>query len=478
MGTSAPDNDDVTRPERCDLLIRNAVVLTMNPERLIYSPGAIAISGRTIRAVGRELDVVPRFEPVRTIDAGGAPVHPGFIDGHVHMSHVNARGAFPDTVSFEDGMRYYKDWNNSFDEEDELASAALACLEMVRNGTTCVMEAGTAIYPDQVAEVMESIGIRGLVADPWLWDNPDYPSAAEQTRTPIDRERSLSLLGQQLKRNRDPDALVRGHVSIYGIGTATDELMLAAKACADANGTTLNAHQSFAWADAEIDDQRLGKHPLVHWAEIGALGPNVLLTHMNVLRDDEIPPILESGLGITWCVTSSAIWAVGGTAHGRHDELFRRGVNVMFGSDSGNSSLRFDLTQQAVVAILTSREKRLDRRALGPAQAFEMLTIAGARAIGLDSMIGSIEPGKRADLVIRRTDIPEVQPGLDVLQGLVLSQASKSVDTVVVDGQIVVEHGHSTRVDEGAVYARMRASARKMLLRVGLDAAPEWPVVS
>ena len=108
--------------------------------------GAVCLV-KAFTGVRWEMPVAGRYAAVRVIDAGGAAVHPGFVDGHVHLSHVNARGAFPDTVSFADGMRYYKDWNNSFEAEDEVASSFLACLEMVRNGTTCVMEAGTAIYP-------------------------------------------------------------------------------------------------------------------------------------------------------------------------------------------------------------------------------------------------------------------------------------------------------------------------------------------
>lgn len=459
----------------CDLLIQNACVLTLDPNRTIYPNGAIAIDGRDIVAVGPSREIVPRFRGRRILDARGAAAHPGFIDTHVHLSHVNARGAFPDTLSFDEGMHFYTAWLNGLEDDDEYASAIHAALEMVRNGTTCFVEAGTAFEPDVIASAAEAAGIRALVADSWLWDVESYPGASKMHRRPVSRERSLRLLGGQLARNKDPHALVRGHVAIYGMGTASDELMLAAKDCADRNGTTFNQHQSFADADAAADDARLGQYPLVYYEKLGVLGPNCLFTHMNVIRDDEVAPILQSGMAVTWCLTSAMIWGVGGPFRGRHDEFHRKGVRVALGSDSGNSALRFDLTQQAVLAVLTARDKRIQRDALSPEDALEMLTISAARALKLERMLGSLEPGKRADLVIRTTNIPEAQPGLDEIQGIVLSQGSKSVDTVLIDGTIVVKGGHSTRLDEDLVYARLRESARRVISRIGMTAPSRWP---
>jgi 5-methylthioadenosine/S-adenosylhomocysteine deaminase len=272
--------------------------------------------------------------------------------------------------------------------------------------------------------------------------------------------------------------LIRGHVSVYGMGASSDELMRAAKATADAGGVTFSQHQSFARGDVAADNNRYGKPPLVHYREIGVLGPNCLFTHMNHLGDDEADAVIESSMGITWCLTSSMIWGAGGTAHGRHDELYKRGCKVALGSDSGNSALRFDLNQQAVLTVLTARDKRCDRAALGPEDALAMLTISGARAIGLAKKIGSIEVGKRADIVLRSPDTPEAQPALDEVQALVLSHGAKSVDTVLVDGRIVVRKGRHTLLDEQQVHARLRESARRMLKRIGMNAEPAWPRVN
>ncbi len=462
-------------PQACDTIIQNARVISMNERREIFPKGAIAIAGNRIAAVGPEREVLPAWTARRVLDAQGGLVHPGYIDSHVHTTLVNSRGAFPDSMGWKDGMEFYDRWWNATEDADEYASALHAFVEMLANGTTCIMETGTAIQPDVVAGAMQDAGIRGLVADSWMSDVAE-PGAGLRKR-PATTQRCLAELGGQLKRNKDPDALVRGHVAVYGMGASSDELMLAAKAAADVGGVTFSQHQSFSRGDTAADEKRYGKHPLVHYAEIGALGPNCLFTHMNIIRDDEADAIIASGMGITWCLTSSMIWGAGGTAHGRHDELYKRGCKVALGSDSGNSALRFDLNQQGVLTVLTSRDKRRDRTALGPEDALTMLTIGGAKAIGRDADIGSLEVGKRADIVLRSPDSNEAQPALDEVQGLVLSHGPKSVDTVLVDGRVVVRKGRHTQLDELQVQAKVRESARRMLGRIGMNALPAWPRV-
>ena len=464
-------------PKTCHLMIQNACVITMDAERRVFPSGSIAISDRDIVGAGPTREIATRFRGRRTIDAEGGIVHPGYIDTHVHASLMNARGAFPDTLSWEKSNEFYSAWWNEIGTEDEYASGLHAFVEMVRNGTTCVMDSGTALEPDVLAQAMEASGIRGLVTDLWLWDVEGYPGADAMKRRPVSRKRSLASLGGQLFRNKDGAARVRGYVGLFGIGACSDELMLAAKEVADKGRVTLSQHQSFGATDTGADDARFGRHPLVHFAEIGTLGPNCLFTHMNVIRDDEMTCIVESGMAITWCLTSSMIWGNGGTFRGRQDEMHRSGVTVALGCDAGNSALRYDLSQQGVLTVLTTREKRMKRDALTPEDALEMLTIAGAKGVGLGDLIGSIEPGKRADLVIRSPHVPEMQPGLDEIQTLVLSLGSKSVDTVVIDGTIVVRKGRHTLLDEEVVYRKLREFARRIAGKIGLAAAPAWPRV-
>jgi 5-methylthioadenosine/S-adenosylhomocysteine deaminase len=164
------------------------------------------------------------------------------------------------------------------------------------------------------------------------------------------------------------------------------------------------------------------------------------------------------------------MWGCGGTASGPHLELFRRGVPVALGSDASNFSGSLDVADQAFLALLTARERMLDAGALLAQDALAMATIAGARAVGLEDEIGSLEPGKRADLVVRRADVPEAAPGLDPVRDLVVATRSRGVATVIVDGQVIVDRGRSTRVDEDRVRADAAAAARGLLRRMGRPA--------
>ncbi len=470
-----------TPQQAADLLIIHGYLVTMDPQRRVFADGAVAVRGRDIVAVGPSAEVQARFSAARTLDAGGAVVHPGFVECHTHVTYHLARGAWGDTVSYaEVGATTELAFVNAMDDEAEHASTLLACLEMAGNGTTCFIEAGTAYSPDAVATAAESFGMRGLVADPFLWDALETPgghNAYRLDRAPANTDRCLSLLGTELRRNRDPEALVRGHVAIAGMGTATDELERAAKAAADAAGVVLNQHQSYYRVDTETDDRRHGKHALLHLDEIGLLDRNCLFAHANVIRDDEVGPLVRGGSSIAWCPAGSMLWGVGGTFRGRHAELYRQGVNIALGSDSANWSNRFDLGLQGYLAVLTARETSGTRTILAAEDALAMATINGARAVGLSDRIGSLEVGKRADIVVRANDVPEAFPLTDPIAQIVYSAGAKTVHTVIIDGRVVLEGRVPTRVEARTVFDAVQSSTARIFDRMGYRFAPKWKPV-
>jgi len=460
-----------------DLLVRNAYVVTMDPERRVLTNGAVAIGGGSIMAVGPEREVTADLRAARTIDAHGAVVHPGFVDNHIHLLYHNLRWAYPDGYGWDDSIGIHGEYMALVDDEMAYVSTKLAALEMVRNGTTCFLEAGGVSNTDSTAAALVEIGIRGMLGGAFVRDIVT-PGGGTQTGIEHSLERAFGVMGAELRRNADPDALVRGVVSLSGLGTASDELMLAAKAMADEHGVVLNQHQSYQMLDAEADDRRLGRHPLVHYAEIGVLGENCTFSHMNIVREDEVDPVVSSGMSVVWCPMASMLFGVGGTIHGRHAEMHRQGANVALGCDSANWTSAFDVGEEAFVALMSAREKTGRADALVAEDVLEMATINGARAVGMADRLGSLEPGKRADLVIRREDMPEAAPGLDPIRSVVYSSRSKSVDTVIVDGEVILENGHSTRTDEEELFTRSRETARDVLRRMGRELpAGRWPQV-
>lgn len=460
-----------------DLLVRNAYLVTMDSERRVFTNGAVAVRDGHIVAAGQDREVAPAYRPIRTVNAHGAVVHPGFIDNHIHLSYHLIRWAYDDGSDSSRSMAFHGDFWKAVDDDAEYSAARLAALEMACNGTTCFMEAGTVLTPDLAASAVEEIGIRGLLGDPFLRDL-DPPGRAIG-RIQLSRQRAFDVLGTELRRNSSPDALVRGVVSLSGLGTASDDLELAAKTMADEHGVILNQHQSYQRLDTEEQDARLGRHPFVHFAEIGLLDKNCTFSHVNILRDDEVAPVVDSGASVVWCPMASMLFGVGGTIRGRHPELYKQGANVALGCDSANWTSAFDIGEQAFIALLTAREKTGSADALLAEDVLEMATINGARAAGMADQLGSIEVGKRADMVMRRQDIPEAAPGLDPVRSVVYSSRAKSVDMVIVNGEVVVEHGRSTRIDEEELFASSRDTSRELLKRMSLGLPKgRWPHIA
>jgi cytosine/adenosine deaminase-related metal-dependent hydrolase len=452
----------------CDLLVRNAYVITLDEQRRVYPSGAVAITGRRIVAVGADAEVGAAYAGQRAIDAGGGAVHPGLVDAHAHMTLHTTRGAFPDSPSEAQAQDYFTTWMQAVDDDDEYASALLAGLEMLRNGVTCFLEPGTAYEPDAVATAAQRIGIRGSVTDAYIWDRVS-PGFHRLDRAPADHARAMKLLGGQLARNSDPDALVRGHVGLYGAATASDELERAAKAVADDHGAILTQHQSFYADDVADDDARFGAHPLAHFAEIGVLGSNCTFSHMNAIRDDETQHVVDSGLTIVWMPGNYMFYGVAEFFKQRAAEMYHLGVPVAFGSDVAKV---WGFGEQGYIGFLLARAHG---QFLAAEEIMEMASRSGARSVGLQDQLGSLAPGMLADIVIRAAGVAESHPPANPVRDVALISRTKAVDTVIVDGRVVLRHGHATLVQDEDVFSLADASARRLADRVALPPATIWP---
>jgi cytosine/adenosine deaminase-related metal-dependent hydrolase len=458
-------------PARCDLLVRNGYVLTLDARRTVYPSGAVAIRGNRIAAVGPDRELCARFRAARVLDAGGGAVHPGMIDGHLHATCHLTRTAFDDDPRAAGGPGF-AEWFNALTDEDEYASALLASVELVRCGFTAFLEAGTAFEPDTVAQAVDAVGVRASVADPFVWDTLEGGNALAPriTRAPATPERARRVLGGQLGRNRDPEARVRAHVALYGSGSATAELEVAAKRLADQHAVVLNQHQNFMPEQVARDDARLGGPALTRLAELGVLGRNCAFVHMNVIRDAEVEAVVASGMSLVWQPGNFQYYGLAGRMRSRMPELHGRGVNLTLGVDVAKI---WTFGELARIAYLVARQ---GGDYLSAESLLEMETRGGARAMGWDGWLGSLEEGRRADLVIRSTDLAEAQPNLNaVVQLLMLSQA-RSVDTVICDGEIVLRRGRLTRLDEEVVHQLAQASVRRVAARLGIAPRTAWPV--
>jgi 5-methylthioadenosine/S-adenosylhomocysteine deaminase len=422
----------------------------------VIEGGAVAIQGSNILDVGTDAELAALYAPSEVIDAGGGVVHPGFVESHTHVSNHLTRGAFKDTTSSTDYFAQYTRWFNALTDEHEHVSALFASVEMLHAGVTTFMDAGTIFETHAAADAAEQVGIRALIGGPFVWDTDDNEWTRAIRRMPCTHESALERVGSELWRNADPDARVRGHVALWGLGTASDALLSAAKSCADQNATTLTMHQSLERRDVQRDLDRLGKAPLTHFHDTGLLAPNVSLAHMNYLSPPEIEAVADSGASVVWNPGNFLFYAIGSQTSCPVPELCRQGANVALGTDVAKA---WSYADQAWLGYLVAR---LGDDRLSPETVFGMATTGGARAVGMESSIGSIEVGKKADLVIRDPLSPESHPGLDPIHQLVLLQRNKDVESVIVGGRVVLRAGRSTQVDEASVFESARRATHEL----------------
>ena len=461
--------------QACDLLVHNAYLLTLDEERKVFDRGAVAVAGHQIVAVGDDEEGSRRFTAVERIDARGGIVHPGYIDAHNHIVHGTCRGIFTNVERSSEGAVNFADWKADVTPDDEYHATALAGLELLHNGFTGFVESGSAFEPAAIASAATRLGVRVTLAEAYLWDQVaimrhvgSLESKSLFARVPAELDRCLSQLGNQLHRNSDPAGHVHGFVCLYGLGTASDELQLAAKAVAAEHGVVVHQHEGYVPGMSAALRGRLGCSPIVHLAELGVLDADSTLIHMNVLDEDEIGALRQSGASVVWCPLAYFNLGLPATTPCHMPALVGAGINVALATDGARDCVIGDA---ALGAHLAARSSGGDVTA---ETVIEMQTINAARAAGLADICGSLEVGKRADLVVRRTDTPQALPGNNPVHQLARTFRAGSADTVIVNGAVVLRDGRSTQVDEAEIFAAARQSVSERMARLGLSGGGDW----
>jgi cytosine/adenosine deaminase-related metal-dependent hydrolase len=452
------------------ILIEHAVVITLDEERRIFLDGSVLVDGRDILQVGRAADVVPPRTPDRVIDGRNRLVLPGFVNTHVHLSeHVN-RGVMADEIPVD---RYMAEWlvplYSVITPEEEAYSALLACLEMIRTGTTTFCEAGTLFDVSAVADAVDRVGMRAVLGR-WTWDR-----AGEEGRMAQSTDDALRINDELIGRLKGrADGRIAAWPLLLGFGTCSEALIRGAHALAEKHGTGWGMMHLASHPSRTTDDTMA----LDTLDEMGVLGPRTKLTHMVYVKGDDIVLLARRRVKVVHCPTAALKHTKGLGEHGRFPEMLRHGVSVSLGGDSGNGSNHFDMLRLMHLVALFYKDARMDTRVMPPETVLEMATLHGAAALGMEREIGSLEPGKRADLVLYDLDVPEWRPLLDPVNNLVYAATGASVRTVLIDGRVVLDDGRITTIDETEVYRKIESLSRAQIARANLRMAPRWPVVS
>jgi len=441
----------------------------MDPNRRVIPHGAVLVESGRIVYVGR-LDELRGRDAELEIDAEGDIILPGLVDTHVHLAQALIRGC-ADDVSLIEWLRDYV-WplQGNFEHEDGRTSAELCMLEMMKSGTTTFLESllHSRYGFDDIAESLTRSGMRGILSKT-VMSLPSYGAEHNIMHPGMieDPEKCLRDVEAHFRRWNE-SAMGRIHVW-YGarsLGGCSPELYKNIAEGARRLGTGITMHVSEVREDVSYSLNHFGKMPVQFLHENGIIGSNFVLAHGVWLEEPELRVLAENHASIAHCPSSNMKLASGIAPV---PEMIRAGVNVSLGCDGGPSNNCYDMFREMKTAALLQKVRLSDPKVLPAETVLEMATINGAKAVGLEDEIGSIEVGKKADLILVSLKKPHLTPSFDPLSTLVYSAQGEDVQTVIIDGDLVMENRHVRTLDEAGILENANRRAERLLEKTGIE---------
>ena len=446
-------------------------ILTLDPERRIIADGSVLVEDGRITRVGKAAELADAAAD-RVADARGMVVTPGFVNGHIHISYAHAtRGIFPDGLGPGYLPNVFK-LQRAMTPEDEYLTSLLGITELVKYGTTCFLDPGSTKHIDACLRAYEESGCR-IIVGAHVTDRPN------PVNLPVYATADAVGVMQDVIEQFDGalDGRVRAWAMPFSSNFATTELLQEAKRLADAyhTGLTLHFNNSPAYVASSLREN--GKRPAQYLEDIGALGGNVALSHVLGIDETEVAVLARTGTKVVAIPTAAVKAGFGMTQNGLLPEMLAAGITVGIGTDAGNNSNLIETNRAMYLIAVLYKDARQSPDAVTAETALELATIRGAEALGLGDEIGSIEVGKKADLVLYETGRAEWSTLFNPVNNLVYNADGRSVHTVIIDGRVVVEDHTPLFVDEEALIARVQTLGEALLSRTGIYFPPRWPVV-
>ena len=454
------------------LKIDNArYVITVDRERRIVRDGSVLVEDGRITRVGKATELAA-VRADRVVDARHMVVTPGFVNGHMHISYAHpVRGIFPDDQGSP--LVHVFNLQMAMTEEEEYYATLLGLVELLKNGTVCFVDPGSTKFPDACLQAYEDSGIRVITGE-CVTDReapfklPRYAPNEAVARTASFIEKWHGRL----------DGRIRAWAMPFSPDTCSPELLRELKRVADEHRTTLTLHHGSGPKARKEYLERTGFRPTEYLESIGVVGPNVVLAHSLGIDDAEIDCFARPGTAAAMCPVTAAKGARGAAELGRMPELLAKGVKVALGCDSPNNSNHLDMVRTMNMAAIQYKDARQDITLIPAEAALEMATRVGAEALGVGDAIGSIEAGKKADLVLFDTRRPEWQALYNPVNNLVYNADGRSIHTVIVDGRVVVEDYRQSFADEASLFAKVQEIGEKLQARTGITfPRSRWPIV-
>ena len=458
------------------ILIKNGYVLTMNPYRQIIRDGAVYIKEGKIVEVGKTSQITEHHADT-VLDAKGMIVMPGLIDTHVHLAQALIRGC-ADDVSLVDWLKNYV-WvlQGNFTNEDGRVSAELCMAEMIRTGTTSFVECmiHTRYGFDGIAQAVEKAGMRAalskIIMDSTGYaDSPDimYPGMVEEA------DACLTETDEMYKKwHGKADGRVEVWYGLRSLGAVTSDLFRDVARRTREKKTRMTMHLGEVVDDVRYVKANYGTNLTTFARDHDLLGPDMVFAHGIHFEDEELKVLAESKSNISHCPSSNMKLASG---FAKVPKMLEVGVPVSIGCDGGPSNNTYDMVREMRLAALIHKSYVVDPLVVTAEQAIEMATLGGAVAMGIDDKVGSIEPGKLADIILIGLRGLSLTPASNPVSNLVYSGSGDAVDTVIVNGKVLMREKKLLTLDEEKVKDRAMEHAENLLDRAGIDISPKWPM--
>ncbi len=438
-----------------DLVVVGGIVLTADQDWNIHDPGAVAVNGGVIVGLGPREEVERAYRGRERIDASDRLVMPGLINAHTHAPMTLFRG-IADDLPLETWLYDYiwpaeAKW---LSPDFVRLGTQLAAAEMIRSGT--VLFCDMYFFEDDIAEVCKDAGLRVVVGGALV----DFPNA--NYKTPVEGLK----YSEDLLRKWDDDSLVIPSIQPHSPYAASSGLMQQGKALADQYDAPYLLHVSETQSEVRESIEKYGRTPVGRLADLGVLGPTTVAIHGVHLTDEDIELLARYDAGVVHCPESQLKLASGLTPV---PKLLEAGVKVGLGTDGAASNNDLDMFGEMGTAAKVHKMIAGDPTVVHARQALGMATLQAARVLGLEDRLGSLEVGKRGDIIVLDLDGPHTVPVYNITSHLVYAAHSSDVRTAIIDGRVVMRDRELLTLDEVEIFARAREMAREIVASWGAN---------
>ncbi|MCX5750752.1 MAG: amidohydrolase [Candidatus Saganbacteria bacterium] len=435
-----------------DLIVKNALIITVDPGFSILENTSLAIDKGKIIAIGD----VSTYKASKIIDGTGKVVMPGLINSHTHAAMVLLRG-FADDLSLEEWWPKYM-----FPTEKKIANpktidigVSLACLEMIKSGTTSFCDMYFCI--DEAAQAVKRVGMRGVLGEV-LFDFPSPDGFASY-------KEGLAYTDDLVKKYREDD-LIQIAVMPHSTYTCSPEVFMACKEFAEKRRLLLHTHLSETKTEMQQIREKYGKTPTEYFAEMGLLSPNLSCAHCVWMTDYDLELLAKHQVSVCHSPESNMKLASGIAPV---EKMLRMGINVALATDGAASNNNLDLITEMDSAAKLHKVDGLNPTFLPARQIIQMATINGAKAYGMDGWLGSVEVGKVADLILLDLNKPHLTPSYNIVSDIVYSANGADVDTVIINGKVIMEERKILTVDEQEIIKKASAEGQRIYREYKLE---------